>query len=316
MEKEKVIEILCSSNYYTQNDLRYNKKAGILFSKEDLLAFLVEKKKLVKDGVYPIKKLNLKTFNSEACYYSDGMFIELNKNEYINSLYEDYEEKRTLIFDRQKDSILTSRVFSEIEGTLNIENVPTTRKRIKDILTSNVLQDKNDVIIRNMLNAIKYISEKPDFNKENLLRLYNILSENCLDDDNQLKNGAYYRDDYVQVGGYDGAPIEKIEECMNSLFEFANDEHAKREHGLLLPHICHYYILYVHPYFDYNGRTARMVSLWISVLNNIFEDPILISEAINEHKNAYYKAIINTRTWFNVFFRLYSWKLDKIQLDI
>jgi Fic family protein len=98
------------------------------------------------------------------------------------------------------------------------------------------------------------------------------------------------------VGGYEGAPVDKIEECMNSLFEFANNENSKREHGLLLPHICHYYILYVHPYFDYNGRTARMVSLWLSVLNNIFEDPIFISEAINEHKNEYYKAIINTRT--------------------
>lgn len=68
---------------------------------------------------------------------------------------------------------------------------------------------------------------------------------------------------------------------------------------ILLPHICHYYVLYVHPYFDYNGRTARMVSFWISVIYDISVAPLFISEAINEFKSDYYKALINTRNMSN-----------------
>ena len=33
--------------------------------------------------------------------------------------------------------------------------------------------------------------------------------------------------------------------------------------------IVQYYILYIHPYFDFNGRTARMAFIWILYLNNM-----------------------------------------------
>ena len=82
---------------------------------------------------------------------------------------------------------------------------------------------------------------------------------------------------------------------MNSLFEFANDEKNIKEYRNLLPYICHYYILYVHPYFDYNGRTARMVSFWLNYINNITIAPYFMSEAINDSKSDYYRALCNTR---------------------
>ena len=68
---------------------------------------------------------------------------------------------------------------------------------------------------------------------------------------------------------------------------------------ILLPHIAHYYIIYIHPYFDYNGRTARMVSYWIYLLSGINIFPPIISEAINQTKSQYYKAIELTRDSHN-----------------
>ena len=90
------------------------------------------------------------------------------------------------------------------------------------------------------------------------------------------------------------------EEYMNGLFDLVNDKEQAKKLGIYLPHICHYYILYLHPYFDYNGRTARMVSLWISIINDLsYVSPLFISEAINEFKSEYYKAIVNTRNTNN-----------------
>ena len=86
---------------------------------------------------------------------------------------------------------------------------------------------------------------------------------------------------------------------MNSLFEFANDKQNFDKYGELLPYICHYYILYIHPYYDYNGRTARMVSFWLNYINNIIAAPYFMSEAINENKSRYYKAIVETRNTNN-----------------
>ena len=84
------------------------------------------------------------------------------------------------------------------------------------------------------------VKEKPSFDKENLLKLYNILSFNCLDDEDKLKEGAYYRDEGVLVGGFEGAPDSMIEECMDSLFAFVNNSENVKKYGALLPHICHY----------------------------------------------------------------------------
>jgi Fic family protein len=86
---------------------------------------------------------------------------------------------------------------------------------------------------------------------------------------------------------------------MDSLFEFANSKESLKEYGDYLPYICHYYILYIHPYFDYNGRTARMVSFWLNYINRIDYAPYFMSEAINENKSNYYKALVNTRSTKN-----------------
>lgn len=86
---------------------------------------------------------------------------------------------------------------------------------------------------------------------------------------------------------------------MDSLFAFVNNPDNVKKHGALLPHICHYYILYIHPYFDYNGRTARMASFWLNYIFNITTAPLFMSEAINDNKKEYYRAITNTRNTNN-----------------
>lgn len=152
------------------------------------------------------------------------------------------------------------------------------------------------LIIKNMFEAIKFIvKQKPAFNKENFFKLYNILSADCLDEEDKLKDGAYYRDDSVFIGEFEGAPAATIEECMDSLFAFAGNIENVNRYGILLPQICHYYILYIHPYFDYNGRTARMVAFWLNTIYDIMAAPQFMSEAINDNKREYYRAIINTR---------------------
>ena len=301
MEKTKVLELINDTKYYSIEDLRYNQKLGIMLSKDEFYDFLKEKDALVSKGNEDnIKKVALKTFNSKHCFYVESNYLLSVQNEYMQILLSDLEVNQSWLFNRNVTDMLISRMFSEVEGTLSIENVPTTHKRIAEIHKSRKVADKNDIIVKNMLDAISFIvNDKPNFNKENLRKLYNILSKDCLPAELQLKDGAYYRDDYVEVGGFKGADFQIIEECMDSLFAFANNSESIKKHGFLLPYICHYYVLYIHPYFDYNGRTARMVSFWLSFIHNIDGAPYFMSEAINECKGDYYRAIVNTRNTNN-----------------
>lgn len=296
MKKENALLLILDDIYYTIEDLRFNKKFGIMLSKDELSEFLSIKDALIDDETDFIKKLPLKTFNSKHCFFVKSSYILSLLSDYLSINILDFELNQNFLFDRNLEDILISRLFSEIEGTLSIENVPTTHKRIVEIREKENLTDKNDIIIKNMYNAIEYIvKEKPTFNKENLLKLYNILSNNCLPNNLKLKDNCYYRDDMVYIDIFEGADPSIINECMDSLFEFANNPSYIKEYSQLLPFICHYYILYIHPYFDYNGRTARMVSFWINYIYDIPVASYFMSEAINESKNEYYKALKNTR---------------------
>lgn len=300
MDKQEVVKLIIGEKYHSINDLKYNQKVGIMFSKDEFEQFLKIKDQLVDEKCEYIQKLPLKTFNSKHCFFVNGNYLLQTQNEYLRLLLSDYELNQSLLFNRNIEDMLISRLFSEVEGTLNIENVPTTHRRIVEINKSENLTEQNDIIVKNMLNAIRFIvNDRPAFNKDNLRQLYNILSKDCLPEELKLKDGAYYRDDKVYIGAFEGADWHLVDTCMDSLFAFANDPENIKEYQDILSYICHYYILYVHPYFDYNGRTARMVSFWINCINEINFAPFFMSEAINESKNDYYRAITETRNTNN-----------------
>ncbi|MDE5602030.1 MAG: Fic family protein [Clostridia bacterium] len=325
MDKKTFISLITGKNYYDMNDLRYNKNVGLMLSQQEFSEFKSMKNELISmigcgdfarleneyggkitsdllDKIIKVYcKLPLKTFNSPHMFLINAEYLLSTQNEYLSLIANDLKEHEDILFNRNINAILNSRIFSEIEGTLGIENVPTTRKRISQIVNnSENLTDKNDIIVNNMVKALLYIiNERPEFNKENLFKLYSILSDRCLTEDTALVGDNIYRTDEVSVGGFDGAPHEQIEELMDSLFDFVNNTTYRRKYETFLPHICHYYILYVHPYFDYNGRTARMVSFWISNQYHIIAAPLFLSEAINELKGGYYTALTNTRNMDN-----------------
>ena len=210
------------------------------------------------------------------------------------------EVSNQLVFSLDLDDFLLntrkdSTAYSEIEGSLSIEGVPTTRKRMTKLLQKGAEPTcRNDTIIKNMSLGLKFISERPLFNEGNLASLYEILSKGCLDEEDRLKEGEIYRYDEVEADQYFGCPHSEIRQCMDSLFAFVNANLDNAKLRPFLPSIAHYYLLYSRPYFDCNGRTARTVSLWLGLLAGSFS-PSLISEAIDFEKKDYYLSLKYTR---------------------
>ena len=150
MDKQQVVNIIFDQKYHSINDLRYNQKVGIMFSKDEFGQFLKIKDELVDEKIELIEKLPLKTFNSKHCFYVKGQYLLQTQNEYLSLLISDYELNQSLLFSRNVEDMLISRLFSEVEGTLNIENIPTTHRRIVEINKSENLTEQNDIIIKNM----------------------------------------------------------------------------------------------------------------------------------------------------------------------
>jgi Fic family protein len=99
---------------------------------------------------------------------------------------------------------------------------------------------------------------------------------------------------------------------MNSLFDYVNENLTNKDMVYVLPHIAHYYLVYIHPYFDYNGRTSRMVSLCIHILMGSQFIPSGVSEAINQTRNKYYAALSETRNSKNdlTYFLKYIYRMS------
>lgn len=296
---------LNEEHYFSNEDLRINRKYGFLLSNKELSEFLTYKENSKDENKH---ELPLKTFNSSKIFYFSSNELVNAYIDYISFFKNDYEAKNSTIISENYNEMILSRISSELDGTLKIEGVNTTRKKILSILEHKNPNDLNEQIIYNMNQGYEFILSKPKFNKENLRKLYLLLSDNSLKPEDEIKE--YYRNEMVEIGGHDGCPVNMIEKCMDSLFSYVNENINKGD--FYLPFIVHYYILYIHPYIDFNGRTARMVSLWISMLmNSETLLPTYISEAINDDKFNYYKAIDNSRNSHNdlTYFLTYLTKL-------
>ncbi len=157
--------------------------------------------------------------------------------------------------------------------------------------------------IQNLYHAYHYILNHGDINKSSLRELYGIISKDVLDSYDVANMGEFYRTRPVYIlknGRLDGSidtglPVERIEEFLNMYFEFLNtnltgtetDEYIKSQ-------ILHFYFVYIHPYFDVNGRTSRTLAMWY-LLNKKAYAYIIFNRGISFKGSSYDSTIVHSK---------------------
>lgn len=226
--------------------------------------------------------------------------------EYIYPIMKEYYQTQDIgieSINQFSETFKEILIFSEVEGTLEIEGIKTSSKKIEETLKKANLNEKEQ-IIQNMKNGIDYIFNH-DISIENIFELYKILSYKSLKEDEQLIDG-YYRSSGVDIIGKYGEVSDKgvdssvLNDWMKQFVKFIQDSMIELNHlTYLMPHIIHYYMIYLHPYYDFNGRMARMLAYWYIVKCDYIDDKLpVFSEAINyntQTKSKYYQAIENSR---------------------
>lgn len=76
---------------------------------------------------------------------------------------------------------------------------------------------------------------------------------------------------------------------MDQMIRFANEEDNIND--LLKAAMLHFYLGYLHPYFDGNGRMARLIHLWFLIQRG-YEAALFVpfSSYIERSRKAYYNA--------------------------
>ncbi len=92
-------------------------------------------------------------------------------------------------------------------------------------------------------------------------------------------------------------PQTKIEiiEYMKNLEDYINEDLDEVD-PLIKMAIIHYQFESIHPFYDGNGRTGRIINILYLVLKDLIESPILyLSKYINRNINEYYQLFQTTR---------------------
>ncbi len=255
-------------------DLR---KLGYKYPQADM-GELVE---LLKNGFY--HSLPLKDFSGQELVY-------------LGSTTQVRLSAARVLLTPQNSSLLygIKAMEEEIASTFTIEQVDFNRDSVRRILSGFAPSDENENRIYGMKKGLEFISNPANhISEETIHRLYETAIGAYLDEESRLLPGNYYRHDSVYIVGsrleHTGLPWKELPKRMGELIDFIRED--SKIDDLLKAALIHFYIAYLHPYFDGNGRMARLVHLWYLVQQGYSSALFIpLSEYISKSRKGYYDA--------------------------
>jgi len=234
--------------------------------------------------------------NLEELYYKELPIYDFNGENvvFIENHARISQNAVKLLLREQKQNYGIKAAEEEIIATSAIESIDLSRDSVRNILKGMAPKDENETRIMGLKKGLEFIADIDNkINEENLYKLYMMTVGDFLRKEDCLPNGSFYRDDAVYIVGkgveHTGLNAKKVPEFMNALIKFANAEDDINE--LIKAAIIHFYLAFIHPYFDGNGRMARLLHLWFLIQRG-YRSALFIpfSSRIENSRKAYYDA--------------------------
>ncbi len=234
----------------------------------------------------------------EVVYYKELPLFDFNKNKlvYMASKSKANMDSYKLLLQSQSNAYGNKSVEEEIISTAKIENIDYSRESVRSILKGYVPRNDEETRILGLKKGFDFIADKNNkITEENIYKLYMMSVGDFLEGEDKLKIGSMYRHDSVHIQNlsgevsHTGVNHELLPKAMSNLVSFINEEDDINE--LIKAAIIHFYVAYIHPYFDGNGRMARLIHLWYLVQNG-FKSTLFIpfSSYIFKSVKKYYEA--------------------------
>ena len=191
--------------------------------------------------------------------------------------------------------LINSLVIQEAKESSEVENIVTTHDEIfqADLSVSNYAVSS---AAKEVMNYREAMLEGFSRVKENMLLTNNIIKNI---QEKLEKNKAGFRTSAVTLQNSKQeivyAPPEtaaEVEHYMSNLEQFINNSELSDLDPLIKLAIIHHQFESIHPFYDGNGRTGRIISVLYLVQNRLLDLPILyLSRYITRNKADYYKLI-------------------------
>jgi len=194
--------------------------------------------------------------------------------------------------------LINSLALQEAKDSSEIENIITTHDELyrADLDMTNITNETKEV--QNYKNALikgyELVKEKKLLLKRDIVSIQKELEQNDAGVRRQsgtnLKNAQTREIVFIPPQQY-----EKIEELLVNLERYINEPNELDT--LVNMAIIHYQFETIHPFYDGNGRTGRIINILYLVLHKLLEMPILyLSNYIIKNKSDYYRLLQEVRT--------------------
>jgi len=240
-----------------------------------------------KSATQEIKRRKGKEVNIGLKGINDENIVIIHTENIISMI--NYIINNILKIDSTK-SIERYIVILDSYSTATIEGARTTVNKIKEIVNKNNTANinKSEQMVLNSIKACNFAYNN-DINMQSIRTVFDLLTYRVCE--NESVKGTYFRDGDVFVGNdtkvvHTPCKVQDIEKRITELFNWL---HNSNLNIILKACIAHFYIVYIHPFCDGNGRLARLFNS--SYMINHGYDKfkcVSISDSINNNLHDYY----------------------------
>jgi Fic family protein len=174
----------------------------------------------------------------------------------------------------QRERFIVSALQEEAIASSMLEGAVTTRQVAKEMLkVGRRPRNRGEQMVVNNYQAIQFIrdNKKTDLSPEFLLEVQKILTDNTLDEPDQVGRFRNEKDDIRVIDARDNEvmhvppPASELSQRLKELCAFANlPSHEKKfVHPVIAACVLHFQIGFDHPFCDGNGRTSRAIFYWM-----------------------------------------------------
>lgn len=194
--------------------------------------------------------------------------------------------------------LINAVTINEAKDSSAIENIVTTHDDIYKVLTESGYKEENAKEVVDYRNAIwagyEQIKKDGFINTNTIVKIQGIIEHNNAGirklPGTELKNSLTGETIYTPPQNE-----EEIRDYLRNLEKFINNNEDGID-PLIKVCLIHYQFESIHPFYDGNGRTGRILNILYLVLNNLIDSPILyLSKYINKTKQEYYKLFNEIR---------------------
>jgi len=195
--------------------------------------------------------------------------------------------------------LINTLTLQEAKDSSEIENIVTTHD---DLYKENIFIDSKNPASKEVFNYAQGLklgfeivrNEKLLLNKHILIIQKELLENNA---GFRTQGGTKLVNSQGQTVYTPPQTKEEVLELMANLEKFINDNKFSNLDPLIKMAIIHYQFESIHPFYDGNGRTGRIINILYLVLQGLLDIPILyLSRYITQNKAEYYQVLQDVRT--------------------